>query len=418
MAMRVPTIDELSQVYGAEATGALARYKALAAGLEDRLGVPTDEVAYFSAPGRTEIIGNHTDHNGGKVLAASITMDSICVAVPATGSQVRIVSEGYDEPIVIALNHLDEVKPGPGSMTLVAGMLVALGRAGLTLGGFDAYVSSEVIPSAGVSSSASFEMLVGTVVSHLFNGGGFDCATIARTGQFAENHLWRKASGLMDQMACGVGGTIILDFSEGVRYQKVRFGFDDIGYDLVIVNTGTGHADLSAEYSAIPQEMHAVAHALGVEQLCQTSEDALLEALPRLRKELACDRAIMRALHFFEECGRVDEAAAALAVGDEQRILDLIQASGTSSWTWLQNTVVPGSAEDQPIPLVLALSELYLRRSGTGACRIHGGGFAGVIMCALPKEETAGYVDFISPYVGRENVYPMGIRQVGAVRVC
>ena len=415
--MRVPTIDELSRIYGTDATDAMARYQALASGFEARLGTPADDVAYFSAPGRTEIIGNHTDHNGGKVLAASISMDSICVAVPTAGSRVRIVSEGYDEPIVIDLDHLDEVKPGPGSMTLVAGMLVALRQAGLTLGGFDAYASSEVIPSAGVSSSASFEMLVGTVVNHLFNGGDIDCSTIARAGQFAENHFWLKASGLMDQMACGVGGTIILDFSEGVRYQRVRFGFDDVGYDLVIVNTGKGHADLSAEYSAIPQEMHAVARALGVERLCQTSEDALLEALPRLRGELTCDRAILRALHFFEECRRVDEAADALGTGDEGRVLDLMRESGDSSWKWLQNTVVPGSAGDQSIPLALALTELYLRRAGTGVCRIHGGGFAGVIMCALPQEETTGYVDFISHLVGRANVYPMGIRQLGAVRV-
>lgn len=416
--MRVPTIEELGRVYGNGAVGALPRFEALAGAFEERFGVPTDAVSYFSAPGRTEIIGNHTDHNGGKVLAASITMDSICVAVPATGSQVRIVSEGYDEPIVIALNHLDEVKPGPGSMTLVAGMLVALRQAGFTVGGLDAHVSSEVIPSAGVSSSASFEMLVGTVVSHLFNGGGIDCSTIARAGQFAENHFWLKASGLMDQMACGVGGTILLDFCDGARYQKVRFSLDDVGYDLVIVNTGRGHADLSAEYSAIPDEMHAVAHALGVEQLCQTSEDALLEALPHLRRELGCDRAILRSLHFFEECRRVDEAAAALGAGDEGRVLDLMRASGNSSWKWLQNTVVPGSAQDQSIPLVLALTELYLRRIGSGVCRVHGGGFAGVIMCALPKRETAGYVDFISSCVGRENVHPMGIRQAGAVRIC
>lgn len=416
--MRVPTIEELGTVYGKGAADALPRFEALAGAFEEHFGAAAEAASYFSAPGRTEIVGNHTDHNGGKVLAASITMDSICVAVPTTGSQVRIVSEGYDEPIVVALDHLDEVKPGPGSTTLVAGMLVALRREGFMLGGLDAYVSSEVIPSAGVSSSASFELLVGTVVSHLFNGGGIDCATIARAGQFAENSFWRKASGLMDQMACGVGGTILLDFSDGVRYQKVRFSFEDVGCDLVIVNTGRGHADLSAEYSAIPDEMHAVAHALGVGWLCQTSEDALLEALPHLRGELGCDRAILRSLHFFEECRRADEAARALGAGDEGRMLDLMRESGDSSWKWLQNTVIPGSAQDQSIPLVLALTELYLGRIGAGACRVHGGGFAGVVMCALPTRETAGYVDFISSCVGRENVHPMGIRQAGAVRIC
>ena len=260
-------------------------------------------------------------------------------------------------------------------------------------------------------------MLVGALVSGLFNGGSLDIATIARAGQFAENRYWNKASGLMDQMACGMGGTILLDFSSGVSCRKLDFSFDDVGCGLVIVNTGRGHADLSAEYSAIPGEMRLVAAALGVDLLCQTSEERLLAELPRIRDELGCDRALLRALHFFEECDRVDEAARALDAKDGRRVLDLIRASGNSSWKWLQNTVVPGSSKEQPIPLALALTETYLSRIGAGVCRIHGGGFAGVLMCVLPTEEVTGYVEFISRYVGRGNAYPLGIRQAGATQV-
>ncbi len=414
--MRDVSLGGLERVYGAGAVRARARYEALVRGFVEHFGEP-GAVSYFSAPGRSEIIGNHTDHNGGKILAASITMDSICVAAPTKGSLVRIVSEGYGEPIVVDLARLDTIAPGAGSTPLVAGLMVALRERGCRLGGFDAYVSSEVIPSAGVSSSASFEMLVGVLVSGLFNGGSLDIATIARAGQFAENHYWNKASGLMDQMACGMGGTILLDFSSGVSCRKLDFSFDDVGCGLVIVNTGRGHADLSAEYSAIPGEMRLVAAALGVDLLCQTSEERLLAELPRIRDELGCDRALLRALHFFEECDRVDEAARALDAKDGRRVLDLIRASGNSSWKWLQNTVVPGSSKEQPIPLALALTETYLSRIGAGVCRIHGGGFAGVLMCVLPTEEVTGYVEFISRYVGRGNAYPLGIRQAGATQV-
>lgn len=415
--MKTPRIEELRTVYGDDAPRHVLRYEALVTGFKKHFGVPSRDVSYFSVPGRTEIIGNHTDHNGGKILAASITMDSICVAAPTDSHLVRIVSEGYDEPIIVDLARLEEVEPGPGSTTLVAGMMVYLKQQRYLLGGFDASVTSEVIPSAGVSSSASFEMLIATVVSHLFNEAGIDVDQGARAGQFAENHYWRKSSGLMDQMACGVGGSIILDFSDGVAYRKVDFGFDQLGYELVIVQTGEGHADLSAEYSAIPDEMHEVARALGVEQLCQTSEDTLLELLPSVRTELGSDRALLRALHFFEECRRVDEASHALEAGAPERVLELIRESGNSSWKWLQNAVVPGSASEQPVPVALALTELFLTRLGAGVCRIHGGGFAGVIACVLPQNKVTDYVAFIERFMGAGSAHPMGIRQVGAVRV-
>ena len=409
--MGIPSEDSLRRVYGDDAGRAAERLSALAARYEEAFGAGDPE--FFTASGRTEIIGNHTDHNGGKILAASITMDSVAAAERTNDGIVTIWSEGYPEAIVVDTAAISAIPHGGGSTTLVAGMLEAAANRGFAIGGFNAVASSEVIPSAGVSSSASFEMLVCEIVNHLYNNDAIERADYARIGQYAENVWWGKASGLMDQMACAVGGTILLDFSDGVRYEKVDFGFDELGYDLVIVNTGKGHADLSAEYSSVPDDMHSVAAALGVKNLCETSEDAVLARLSELRASCG-DRAVLRALHYFEECARVEEAETAINAGEKNRVLDLITASGRSSWEWLQNAVVPGMPREQPIPMALALTELYLRRIGAGACRLHGGGFAGVIMCVLPKDETAGYVDYMAGYFGRENVYLTNIRQTGA----
>jgi galactokinase len=260
-------------------------------------------------------------------------------------------------------------------------------------------------------------MLVCAIINGLFNDNAIDVATFALIGQYAENVWWEKASGLLDQMACAVGGTILLDFSHGVNFERVDFAYDELGCELVLVNTGKGHADLSAEYSAVPDEMHAVAKALGVSNLCESSEQELLEKLDEVRASVGSDRAIMRALHFFEECARVDEAAKALAAGDRARMLTLIDESGSSSWRWLQNAYVADVASEQPIPLALALTELYLKKIGGGACRLHGGGFAGVIMCAVPKESAASYVELMSRTFGESNVYLTNIRATGACQL-
>lgn len=411
--MSIPDTNILQRVYGDASEEAAMRLNELETHYHELFG--EGEPEFFSAPGRTEIIGNHTDHNGGKILAASITMDTICAAAPSGNNVVTIVSEGYPDPVVINLDAIDELPRCAGTLSLVAGMLESFGQRGYKVGGFNAVVSTQVISSAGVSSSASFEMLLCAVVNHLFNGDAIDVATYALVGQYAENVWWEKASGLMDQMACAVGGTIMLDFSDGVRYEKVDFSYDQLGCDLVIVNTGKGHADLSAEYSSVPGEMRAVAAALGVERLCDTTEDALLAHIDEVRAMVGCDRALMRALHYYEECGRVDEAVEALGAGDKARVLALIDESGSSSWRWLQNAYVTGDAGEQSIPLALALSELYLKKVGDGACRLHGGGFAGVIMCAVPKEATVDYVALMSRHFGADNVYLTNIRSAGAL---
>lgn len=410
--MNLPSNETLVKIYGeSECSG--RRYAALAENFKKNFG--TDEMEFFTSPGRTEIVGNHTDHNGGKILAGSISMDTISAAYPNGTSKICIVSEGYKKQIVVDLEHLDEVPTCNGSVSLVAGMMVAAKAAGFQVGGFNAYVSTQVISAAGVSSSASFEMLVASIMNYFFNDGKMRYIDYARIGQFAENKYWEKGSGLMDQMACAVGGVIMLDFAkeDDQLYEQVDFSFSQIDYDLVIVNTGKGHADLSEEYSSIPNEMREAAVAAGADILCNTDEETVLQNLSKLDN----DRAVLRALHFFEENKRVDAAYEAAVKKDAAELLKAIEESGHSSWEWLQNCYCVHDCKDQKITLTLALTKLFLNRIGKGVCRVHGGGFAGVIMCVVPKEDTEHYVQYMSGYVGRENVYPMNVRTFGAGHV-
>ena len=406
--------DEVfEKVYGKDAEVAKQRFAHLTDGFNGEYG-NAEELSYFTAPGRTEIIGNHTDHNGGKVIAASIDLDTIGAASPSGDEKIEILSEGYKK-VVIDLNALDKVPKESGTLSLVAGMAEAAKKMGYQVHGFKAYVTTTVIAAAGVSSSASFEMLFCAIVNHFFNDDKILVTDYAKIGQYSENHFWNKASGLMDQMACAFGGPILLDFKGDISVEKIPFGFGDYGYEMVITNTGKGHADLSADYSAVPQEMFAVAKELGGKRLCDTSKEELLAHLNEIDEKIGNDRAILRAFHFFNETKRVEDMAAAVADKDFEKILALMQASGNSSYKLLQNCYTNAAWKEQKIALALALSEEYLAKTGKGICRVHGGGFAGVIQCVLPKEETDGYVDFMVKYFGRENVYPMNIRQTGAV---
>ena len=374
-----------------------------------------ERAEFFSAPGRTEIIGNHTDHNGGMVIAASIDKDTIAAAYPNQSDFVHLISEGYDVEITLDLSELEAVVKETGTKSLVAGMLEAVRFYGYKVGGFDAYISTNVIAAAGVSSSASFEMLICAIVNYFFNNQTMSYIDYARIGQYAENKYWKKASGLMDQMACAVGGTILLDFSNEnqIGCKKMDFTFEQSGYSLVIVNTGKSHADLSHEYSVVPLEMKQAASALGVDLLCESNLNSLLEHILKIEN----DRASLRALHFFEENRRVKRAVEAINGNDVEKLLQLMDESGTSSWELLQNCYSLEDCTEQKIPLCLALSRLFLNQIGDGMCRVHGGGFAGVIMCIVPTEEKKNYINYISKYVGVENVYPMNIRKVGAVHL-
>lgn len=410
--MRLPDRKQLEEIYG-EGERSLARYRELMEHF--RRIYHREEAEFFSAPGRTELIGNHTDHNGGKVLAAGIDMDTVGAAWPNDSRVIRITSEGCDGEILVELDRLEDVKKGKGSRALVAGLTEGLCRAGFQVSGFDAYVSSNVIAAAGVSSSASFEMLICTMINCFFNNGAMDCADCARAGQYAENVYWNKASGMMDQMACAVGGTILMDFAQKDRpaCRKVAFSFQNAGYGLVIVNTGGGHADLGREYSEVPLEMKEAAVALQVERLCEVGLEDLLAAGSRIPN----DRAFLRAMHFFRENDRVLEVARAMETGNISGLLRLIRESGRSSWELLQNCYSLLNCREQKVTRTLALTELFLERTGDGACRVHGGGFAGVILCILPRREVPAYTDYISGFVGAENVFPMKIREAGALRV-
>ena len=412
--MGFPSKDTLDRIYGSKAQEAQIRYRHLQEGYQKQFHNMPE--SYFSAPGRTEMIGNHTDHNGGKILAGSITLDTICAAGRTDDHRITICSEGY--PLIkVDLNAIDKVPHCKGSTSLIAGMVEGARKKGYQVGGFNAYMTTQVISSAGVSSSASFEMLIMAVINAFYNDGKIDYPDYARIGQYGENHFWDKASGLMDQMACAVGGAILLDFHEGVQFEKVHFSFGEIGYDEIIINTGKGHADLAAEYSSIPNEMRAVAHYFGKNNLCEISEQDLLDNLNDVRKAVENDRAIMRALHFFEENRRVEMAEEVLKAGHPEEMIALFNEGGDSSWEWLQNCYVASNPKEQSIPLALALTRIFINRIGRGAERLHGGGFAGVIEAIIPQEYTDEYVHYMTPYFGAKNIYVMGIRQTGAVEV-
>lgn len=383
---------------------------------EERFDAASPE-GFFSSPGRTEIIGNHTDHNGGKVLAASIDMDTIGAVRTNGTSTVRVVSEAPHPEVELDLTKLQEVPKCRGSLSLVAGIAEGVKKKGFRIEGFDVCVSSTVLPSAGVSSSASYEMLLLCIINELFNEGKMSLAERAAVGQYAENVWWEKASGMMDQMACAHGGTVLFDFKDGVRTEPVPFSFEEIGCEMLLINSGKGHADLSEEYSSIPKEMRQIASALGKENLADASEEALMERLAAVRKETGHDRALLRALHFYRESKRVERAAQQIRAGHPEAILSAITASGNSSWKWLQSCYVTGEAKEQPVAVALALTERFLEDLGEGVCRINGGGFGGVMMCVLPKAHTREYMEYMKPFVGEENVHLMHIRETGAVRI-
>ena len=414
MSQGIPSVEKLGRIYK-DIEEASARYSHLRDGYAETFGEA--ELSFFTSPGRTEIIGNHTDHNGGKVIAASIDLDTIGAAAASGDEIIEIQSEGYPR-IVVDLDQIDQVPKESGTVSLIAGMAEGARKMGYEVHGFKAYLSTTVIPAAGISSSASFEMIIAAMFNHFFNDGRIPVSDYARIGQYSENHFWNKASGLMDQMACAVGGPIKLDFSgKEISFGQIPFSFDEYGYRLVIVNTGGGHADLSAQYSAMPQEMFAVAKELGGERLCDTDMESFLTHVSEIRTKLGNDRALLRAMHFFNENARVDRMKDAIDDHDIKSILSLLSASGSSSYELLQNGYCIETPEEQSIPLALALTEQYLASIGDGVCRIHGGGLAGVIMVVVPEEKTSDYVDYISGYFGRDNVYPMNIRAVGAVCV-
>lgn len=401
------------RLYDKDAETGRERYRNVLKGYREHFG--EGEVSMFTSAGRTEVCGNHTDHNHGKILAGSIDLDCVAAAGRTEDRQIRIISETFHQDFTIDLGDLEPSSRYAGTSDLTKGLIRGFQENGYQVGGFNAYITSNVIASAGVSSSASYEMLICSILNELYNDGKIDLVAYAHIGKFSENVYWKKASGLMDQMACAVGGLISLDFKDPQKpvVEKIDFDFAKTGYAMIMVQTGKGHADLSEEYSSIPGEMKSVAGFFGKETLSECSEEELIAALPKVRK--ACgDRAVMRAFHFFEENKRVEGAVAALEANDFEKALRYIEASGNSSWKYLQNTYVTGAVEEQGIPVALALTEIYLKKLGKGACRVNGGGFAGVIQTFLPAEAAEDYVRYIDGAIGAGSAHIMKIRPIGA----
>lgn len=407
----------MEKLYGADHIAEnKTRYSDLVRKFKDTFG--DEDILLFSSPGRTEISGNHTDHNHGKVLAGSINLDCVGIAAINSSSRVNIVSETFNQRFTIDLNNLEPSEKKAGTIDLVKGLLKGFLESGYEIGGFDAYITSNVISSAGVSSSASFEMLLCSMINKFFNDGRMDTVAYAHIGKYSENVYWDKASGLLDQMACAVGGLITIDFLNPTApvVEKIDFDFASQNHSLIIVQTGRGHADLSADYSSVPAEMKKVAEYFGKEVCAEISKEQVIENLKAVR-QYAGDRSVMRALHFFEENKRVEAEVAALKEGRFQDFLYNITASGDSSWKWLQNCYTNSSFQEQGISVALALTELFIAEKQKGACRIHGGGFAGVIMAMLPNDIVDEYISYIEKALGEGSAYRMSIRPYGAICV-
>jgi len=369
---------------------------------------------YFSAPGRTEIGGNHTDHQRGRVLAGAVNLDTVA-AVRRNGTNViRIQSKGY--PLsVVDLGNLEPVASEINSTpALIRGVAARFTQLGCKVEGFDAYCESTVLPGSGLSSSAAFEVLIGTIVNHLFFEGKVSQPEIAMIGQYAENVFFGKPCGLMDQTASAVGNLVTIDFFEAGKpvIEPVNFDFGACGHALCIIDSGADHADLTDEYAAVPGEMKAVAAFLGKEVLTEIDEAAFFAAIPEIRK--ACgDRAVMRAIHFYQENARVPQQVAALRAGDFDKFLSLVKQSGYSSYMYLQNVIPAGYKAHQDVAVALALCEHYLE--GRGAYRVHGGGFAGTVQAFVPYDILDSFVAGIDGALGTGACHVLSIRPQGGV---
>lgn len=344
-----------------------------------------EEVAVYSAPGRTEIGGNHTDHQRGRVLTGSVDLDAIACASPNGTNEVRIFSEGYGLTSIDIADLAPVKEEENTTKAIIRGTLAAITARGYKVEGFDAYVISDVPGGSGLSSSACFEVLIGTIVNGLFCGGAIEPAEIAKIGQYAENVYFGKPSGLLDQMGCSIGGIVAIDFrdKENPVYHAVDFDFADAGYALCIIDTGADHADLTDDYAAVPAEMKSVAGFFGKEVLSEVDEEDFYDNVPALRKQLG-DRAVMRAMHYYTDCCRVDQQVEALENNDFEKFLGLVSSSGHSSYMYLQNVDTYRDPAHQPVAVALAMARYFL--DGRGARRVHGGGFAGTIQAFVPLD--------------------------------
>jgi galactokinase len=370
----------------------------------------------FSSPGRTEIGGNHTDHNYGRVLAGAVNLDNIAVAVKNNTNIVRIESAGYPRFEVDLTNLLPNKNEYFTSGALIRGICARMKEMNFQIGGFDCCIDGGVPVGSGLSSSASFEVLIGAIINHLFNNGKLDPVQNAIIGQYSENVFFGKPCGLMDQTACAVGGLVTIDFENPSNpiVKKVNFDFVATGFALVITDTGGNHANLNDEYASLPTDMKAVAAELGAKVLRQVSLEQVLEIAPTIREKVG-DRAILRAIHFQGDNQRVVDQVAALERNDFKAFLAMVVDSGFSSFMYNQNIYPVNNIKEQGVSLALSLSELVLK--GQGAWRVHGGGFAGTIQAFVPQSLLKKYISTLEHFFGKGSCQNLFIRKKGADKI-
>ncbi len=406
-------IDNVEQVrskfidlYGEESDYQIKRYQDLIKWFQKSFNLEKGYMA--SSSGRVEVCGNHVDHNGGKVVSCSISLDSLCMFYPTDDGKIVLKSEGYNDIVVDTTND-DKVEFG-SSTALVKGVVVAMKRAGYKVGGFCGCCVSNVLGGAGISSSASFEVLVAEILNFLYNDGELDAEVKAKVAQFAENEYFGKPCGLLDQSAISFGGLIVLDFSTqgSIKVTPIHNTLKD--YTLVLIDTGGSHTNLTSEYAAIPIEIQRVCKILGINRLAEIKEDEFYRRLPSIFSRIT-GRELLRCVHFFEENRRVMDCAKALEANDYETFLKAIDGSGNSSYTQVQNCYVSGETE-QLIPKALAVTKQYLNG---GAHRVHGGGFAGTILNIVKNEDLESFIENVSKFYDKKKIIPLKVRSVGTI---
>ena len=405
--------ERLRTLYG---TADHTRAERIISAFAARFPVHADEAALFSAPGRTEIGGNHTDHQHGRVLCGSVDLDMLACAAPNGENVIRIFSEGYGETCVM----LDELKPVEAekdtTAALVRGVTAGVSALGYAISGFDAYVHSSVLAGSGLSSSAAFEVLVGVILNRFFCSDALDAITIAKISQTAERDYYGKPCGLMDQMGSAVGGAVAIDFLDPANPVVTRPGydFDASHHALCIIDTGSSHDDLTDDYAAVAEEMRAVAACFGKTVLREVPEELFRKNLPSVRSQCG-DRAVLRARHFYSDDRRAAQEAEALREGEFDRFLALVNESGLSSVCDLQNIWSPAHPDRQSVSLALSVGRELL--GGRGAIRVHGGGFAGTVQAFVPEDLLAGFRDGIESVFGEGKCHILRIRPVGGTAI-
>lgn len=412
-----PIIAKLNELYKEETLEAQRlRYENAIKAYKEYFGSEGENIRIFSAPGRTEVGGNHTDHNCGKVLAASVDLDIVAIVEPIEEPVVAIKSEGFEENR-IELSDLNVVESEKNTANaLLRGVAKGFKDKGFKTGGFKAYTVSNVLKGSGLSSSAAFEVLIGTIFSYIYNDGKISPVKIAQISQYAENVYFGKPSGLMDQMACSVGGFVGIDFkdTDSPIIENVNVDFDSFKHALCIVDTKGDHADLTPEYAAIPNEMKAIAEYFSVNTLRQICKQDIILNINALREKFG-DRAVLRAIHFFEENKRVDKLINALKRNDFQAFLDSINESGNSSYKYLQNVYSSSDVKHQGLSIGLNIAEYALQRKG--ASRVHGGGFAGTIQAFVPFELIKEFKMEMEKVFGKDSCHVLKIRPFGGCEV-